>query len=149
MCFLSKYLRVKTSTLPGAGKGLFTTTEIKKGEIIIEYLGKRYTWKEVEDDTDNGYIYFIDNKNVIDASQDKKALGRYANDASGLQKIKGISNNTEYVQEDKRVFLRAKKLIPAGSEIFVSYGPEYWKQVRTNMKIDAQKKKKKPDKTAS
>ncbi len=100
------------------------------------------TWAEVEDDADNPYIYFIDEQNVIDASKDLKSLGRYANDAAGLTRVPGLKNNAEYYEEGNRVYIKAKTAIPAGSEIFVSYGKDYWKQVRENIKLDTAAKKK-------
>ncbi|PZR24775.1 MAG: SET domain-containing protein-lysine N-methyltransferase, partial [Azospira oryzae] len=48
MALLEKHLYVKKSTLPGAGKGLFTKVFIPKGTRIIEYKGEVLTWKEVE-----------------------------------------------------------------------------------------------------
>lgn len=137
----SKHLFVKTSTLPNAGKGLFTKVAIAKNEIITEYIGNLVTWKDVEQDVDNGYIFHINDEAVIDASKNKNSFGRYANDAAGLQRIKGIINNAEYLEEGTRVFIKAKKAIPAGGEVFVAYGPQYWKQVKENMKLDAQEKK--------
>lgn len=137
----SKRLFVKTSTLPNAGKGLFTKVAIAKNEIITEYIGNLVTWKDVEQDVDNGYIFHINDAAVIDASKNKNSFGRYANDAAGLQRIKGIINNAEYLEEGTRVFIKAKKAIPAGGEVFVAYGPQYWKQVKENMKLDAQEKK--------
>ncbi|MET0392057.1 MAG: SET domain-containing protein-lysine N-methyltransferase, partial [Chitinophagaceae bacterium] len=76
-----KQLVVKESTLPGAGKGLFTREFIPKGTRIAEYTGKVTTWKEVQhDEGRNGYIYYMTRNHVIDASKDKKVLARYAND---------------------------------------------------------------------
>ncbi len=137
-----KHLKVKTSTIPQSGKGLFTAIDVPKGTIITEYVGRRATWAEVEDDADNPYIYFIDENNIIDAAKDLKSLGRYANDAAGLTRVNGLKNNAEYYEEDNRVYIKAKILIPAGSEIFVSYGRDYWKQVRENIKLDTAVKKK-------
>lgn len=129
-------LLVKTSTLPNAGYGLFTKISFKKGDLVTEYKGRRRTWAQVEDDVDNGYIYHIDDDNVIDAKNNKNSFGRYANDAMGLQRVSGINNNAEYCEEDNRVFIRAKKNIPAGAEILVSYGRLYWKQVKDNLRED-------------
>jgi uncharacterized protein len=141
----SKKLLVKNSTLPDAGNGLFTTIDIAKGAIITEYLGRRCKWKDVEDDVDNGYIYHIDDDHVIDAAKNTKTFGRYANDAAGLQRVPGLNNNAVYHEEDNRVFIKATKNIKTGSEILVSYGRFYWKQVRDNMKIDTRwEKNKKP-----
>lgn len=143
MSVSAKYLKIKASTIPEAGKGLFTLVDLPKGAVIIEYIGRRTTWADVENDADNGYIYFIDEQNIIDASKDLKSLGRYANDAAGLTRVKGLKNNAEYYEEDNCVFIKAKAHIPAGSEIFVSYGRDYWKQIRDNIKIDKALKKKK------
>ena len=93
MALLEKHLQIKRSLIPGAGMGLFTTVFIPKGTRIVEYKGKMTTWKEVEHDYKNGYIYSIDSKHVIDAKTYKKALGRYANDANGLKKFKSLKNN--------------------------------------------------------
>lgn len=138
-----KHLKVKKSTIPNSGNGLFVTVDVSKGSIITEYMGRRTTWAAVEDDTDNAYIYHIDDNNVIDAKNDLASFGRYANDAAGFQRIPGIRNNAEYYEEDKRVFLRAKKNISAGCEVLVAYGREYWKQARANIRIEAQQKKRK------
>lgn len=142
MSLPAKHLKVKTSTIPQSGKGLFTTVAVPKGTVITEYVGRRATWADVEDDADNPYIYFIDEQNIIDASKDLKSLGRYANDAAGLTRVPGVKNNAEYYEEDNRVYIKAKAVIPAGSEIFVSYGKDYWNQVRENIKLDTATKKK-------
>jgi len=39
-----------------------------------------------------------------------------------------------------QVFIESLEDIPAGSEIFVSYGKEYWDVVKKNIKIDNKKK---------
>lgn len=143
MAFLEKELLVKPSTLPGAGQGLFTRSEIPAGTRIVEYKGKVTTWKEVKHDVDNGYLYVINDNHVIDAGKAKKALARYANDAKGLVRIKGISNNCKYVNDEGKVYIESVKSIPAGSEILVSYGKEYWDVVRHNIRVEKLKLAKK------
>jgi SET domain-containing protein len=143
MAFLEKQLYVKKSTLPNAGKGLFTKKFIPKGTRIVEYKGRTRTWKEVQADEDESpYIYYVKRNFVIDALNDKKALARYANDARGLARVKDINNNAEYIEEGVRVFIEATKDIPAGGEILVGYGPEYWQVIRHNIRIDEKEKKK-------
>jgi SET domain-containing protein len=141
MEFLGDKLKVKKSTLEGAGKGLFTTVDIPKGTRIVEYKGEVMTWKEARKDVDNGYIFFISNQRVINAANNAEELGRYANDASGLTRVKGITNNAEYVIEKGRAYIDAKKDIPKGSEIFVSYSKEYWDVIRENIRADKEKAK--------
>jgi len=138
MALLEKQLVIKRSTLPGAGKGLFTKKFIPKGSVIVEYKGKITSWKEVQHNNgENGYIYYVKRYHVIDAGSRPNELARYANDAKGLAQVRGLSNNAEYTEDGLRVFIAAKKDIPAGSEILVSYGKEYWAAIRHNHKIDA------------
>ena len=146
MALLEKDLVVKKSSIPASGKGLFTKVFIPKGTLIVEYKGRRTTWKEVDhDEGRNGYIYYVNRNHVIDAFPYKKALGRYANDAKGLEKIKGINNNCIYVyKKDKdAVFIESTKDIPPKSEILVDYGKEYWDVIRHNAKLSAQESKEK------
>lgn len=143
MAYLEKFLVIKNSTLPDAGKGLFTKKAIAAGTRITEYKGRVTTWKEVEDDHDNAYLFTVTDQHVIDARRALKSFARYANDARGFTRIKGITNNCIYVQdENNRVFLEAKRDIAAGGEIFVSYGNDYWKVMRENLKIELEKAKK-------
>ncbi|WP_276482046.1 SET domain-containing protein [Paraflavitalea pollutisoli] len=142
MELLEKQLKVKTSTIPGAGKGLFTSKSIPKGTRIVEYKGKASTWKDVEhNEGNNGYIYYVTRNLVLDAANDKTALARYANDARGIGRVKGITNNSEYINEGKRVFIEATKDIPANSEILVPYGPEYWQVIRHNIRVEKENEK--------
>jgi SET domain-containing protein len=143
MALLEKYLQVKRSKIPEAGKGLFTKQFIEKGTCIVEYKGRITTWKNVLDGKHfNGYVYFINRNHVIDAMRRKTAVARYANDARGHSKTKGVSNNSEFVVENKRVFIYAKKDILKGEEILVSYGSEYWKEVAKYKKSLMPEKKK-------
>ena len=142
MALLENQLVVKASTLPGSGKGLFTRKFIPRGTRIVEYKGRMTTWSEVKNDADNGYIYTIDNQHVIDAQNSVKTFGRYANDARGLVKIKGVTNNSTYVNDGNKVFIESIKDIPAGGEILVSYGKDYWDVIRQNKKIDRMNQRK-------
>ena len=139
----SMALKVKTSQLPNSGKGLFTTTSIKKGSKVIEYLGEIIDWKEYEkrvERDEDGYLFFINKKRCIDAFNTPEHIARFANDAEGLGRVKGLKNNCEYAIEDDRCFIVSTKDIAAGEEIFVSYTKEYWDCVRYNIKIGRYKK---------
>jgi len=136
MALLEKSLVIKRSTIPGAGKGLFTKQFIAKGARIVEYKGRTTTWKMVEQQKEfNAYVYYIKRDLVIDAKNYTKTFGRYANDANGISKLKRMTNNSRYIIDGKRVFIEATKDIDAGSEIFVSYGKEYWDIVRYNKRL--------------
>jgi SET domain-containing protein len=131
LSLLEKHLLVKKSSLPHAGKGLFTRVAITKGTRIVEYKGRVQSWREVKDqDGINGYLMYINRNVVINALPSIKTLGRYANDARGFIRVKGIRNNAEYVSEGKRCFIEATRSIQAGEEILVSYGKEYWRLMK-------------------
>jgi SET domain-containing protein len=134
MALLERHLIVKRSTLKGAGKGLFTTRDIPRGTKIVEYKGKVTKWKEVDSHEGlNGYIYYINKDHVIDARPTKAAVARYANDAKGIVRTDGIRNNCTYIIEGRKVFIKSMRLIPAGSELFVGYGKEYWDIIKENL----------------
>ena len=118
MPLLEKQLVVKRSTLKGAGKGLFTTKDIAKGAKIVEYTGKIPNWAAVDDRNGmNGYIYYVTRNHVIDAWYAKKALARYANDAKGLLRTDGLSNNCTYRIEGLRVYIYAMRNIAAKQQL--------------------------------
>ena len=134
MSLLEKQLEVKESNISGAGKGLFTNKFIPKGTRIVEYKGRIRTWKEVENEDSNYYIFYVTENHIIDAKRYRKSFARYINDAKGLKKIKGINNNAAFIIDGLKVFVDATKNIPAGEEILVGYGKEYWQVIRKNQK---------------
>ena len=137
MALLENELFTAVSQLPNAGLGLFTRQAILKNTIIVEYKGRVSAWKEVKEGKDfNGYVFYITRNTVIDAKRTTSAFARYANDAQGLSKVKGIVNNAVYDVKGKKAFIKASKNIPAGGEIFVAYGKEYWDTVKENIKIE-------------
>lgn len=133
MVLTKKNLFIKASNIPAAGKGLFTRDNIAKGTCIIQYKGIITSWKDANHANGaNPYIYYVNRNHVIDAMKHKKEYGRYVNDANGLVKVKGFSNNCYYVIEALKVFIEAKKDIAAGEEILVGYGKGYWDTIRQN-----------------
>jgi len=124
-------LYVKRSQIPGAGKGLYTDAPFKKDDYIIEYEGEQITWDEVMKRSENGrggYAFFITNKKCIDAFNRPDALARFANDARGLTRTPGLRNNALYAIKKGKPYIQATRNIKPGEEIFVSYGPDYWKE---------------------
>jgi SET domain-containing protein len=127
MAFYEKYLVLKKSTLPGAGKGLFTKTDIPKGKKIVEYKGRIVDWEKVKHtDGYNAYLFRLNRKQAIDAKPYLKSFARYANDARGLVKITGLRNNSEYIVEKNRCYITSIRKIHKGEEILVPYGKAYW-----------------------
>jgi len=135
MELLNQFLKIKTSTLPGCGKGLFTKIFIPKGTIITEHTGRITSLKDAVDaDCSNSYLFYVSRNHVIDAKDEHESFARYVNDANGLNKKEGLSNNSKYIKIGKRIFIEAIKDIPKNKEIFVSYGKEYWEVTGKNKK---------------
>jgi SET domain-containing protein len=131
MALLEKLLIVKKSKILGSGLGLFTTQKIMKGACIVEYKGRVEKWSEVKDqDGYNGYLLKLNSRWAINALPYKRALGRFANDAMGINRNDNLSNNAEFLIEGKRCFIFAKREIKPGEEILVSYGREYWNLIK-------------------
>jgi SET domain-containing protein len=95
----------------------------------------------VKEDKD-GYLFFISKKRCIDAYSTPRHMARYANDAAGLSRVKGLRNNSSYIIEDDKCFIVAERDIAAGEEIFVNYTKEYWDCIRYNIKNGLYKIKK-------
>lgn len=127
-------LKVKKSRLKGVGKGLYTTSPIKKGDIIVEYKGEKLSWKQClkrygKNINSAKYLFYISYKNVVDAQNTPDELARYANDAAGIKKQKGCENNAEYGVIKGKPYIIATRNIKAGEEIFVDYQQEYWESI--------------------
>jgi len=126
------HLYIADSTIPGSGKGLFTGEQIEKGTIIIEYTGDVTDWESVRYDVSNVYIYYINDNYVINAKERPEAIARYANDAHGVTRIKGLNNNSRFVNLRGKIFIKSTRLIRAGAEVLLNYGKGYWETVRKN-----------------
>ena len=111
------YFELRTSTIQGTGA--FATRTIKKGTRIIEYLGQRISWrtadKRYDDEKMNRhhtFLFTIDDKTCIDAAVN-------GNDARFINH--SCDPNCEAINDRKRIFIDAKKTIPAGTELVYDY----------------------------
>src|SRR6187402_1632402 len=116
-------LIVKKSRLPGAGKGLFTTKAIRKDSKIIEYRGEIIGYNEYRQRArreEDQYLFYLRQDLCIDAMYTLQYKARYANDAAGITRIKGMRNNSDYVIFGDKCFIVASRDIKKGEEIFVN-----------------------------
>ncbi len=130
-------LIIKKSRLPGAGKGLYTTKAISKESKIIEYRGEIIGYNEYRRRTRNEqdqYLLFVRMELCIDAMHTPQYKARYANDAAGITRLKGVKNNSDYVLFGDKCFIVASRNIKAGEEILVNYTKSYWSYMRKRMK---------------
>ena len=113
---------------------------------MIEYRGEIINWKEYEkrvaEDKD-GYLFYINRNRCIDAFSTPHYKARYANDAAGLSRVKGMKNNCSYQIFGNKCFIVAERDIAPGEEILVDYTREYWDCIRYNIKNGLYGKKKK------
>lgn len=127
-------LAVKPSGLPNAGNGLFVYDPVPAGTRIAEYTGKEVDAIEYDRREEGAYGYKLEPPNddvVIDAASTQSSVARYANDCRDDQEAQNLcETNAEFVEDDTgndvKVFLEATQNIPAGGEVFLDYGPEYW-----------------------
>ncbi len=131
-------LIIKKSKLPGAGKGLYTTKAINKESKIIEYRGEIIGYKEYRRRArkeEDHYLFYLRRELCIDALHTPHYKARYANDAAGITRVKGLRNNSDYIIYGDKCFIVASRNIKAGEEIFVNYTNAYWKSMRKRMKV--------------
>jgi uncharacterized protein len=125
---LDEFLKIKKSTIPGAGKGVFTKIDIKKGDVITELVGPIITTKEYNalSDLEQNYTFYISRNSILNSYPATEQFARYINDANGSSKTRK-KNNTEFLVKRKRVYIVATTNIKKDSELFVDYGEDYWK----------------------
>ena len=117
-------LTVADSTLPGAGKGLFTLQRIEVDDYLCSYDGKRLSKEDLPRPLgpENDYIWSNRGESVIiDAFHHLSCFGRYANDALYDHKCSAM-----IIMHKGKVKLRATRDILPNEEIFVHYGGGYW-----------------------
>lgn len=101
-----------------AGLGLFAGEKIKKGELIIEYIGNILTKEEADKVNTNQYLFEVNRNKTIDGSV-RWNIARYCNHACEE------AANAESEIKKGRVFIQAVKDIEAGDEIVYDYGEEF------------------------
>ena len=99
-----------------SGLGLFATLDIKKGTVIIEYIGNIIDDKEAERKHKTMYIFEIKKNVNIDGSP-RWNIGRYVNYS--------CDPNSETENRKNRIYVIATKNIKAGDEITYDYGEEF------------------------
>ena len=131
---LKEGLRVTKSTIAAAGLGLFAARDFKKGEHIADYTGDRLALRA--DSIGGAYVLQMTKREGIDAARTNAGYGRWVNDPRGS----GREANTEFVVNTKTRSgrVRATRNIAKGTEIFVSYGADYWKVFGPQAKLPMQ-----------
>lgn len=136
-------LRLAPSQIPHAGLGVFTDSNIPAGARIDEYCGML---------RDHGGAYALEVRSglVIDGGVWPRCYMAMLNDCSYIAPVyirrkkrridvtpavyydasgRVLSVNCEFVvyASEKRAYVHALVDIPAGAELFVAYGDDYWR----------------------
>ena len=127
-------LRIKKSTIPGAGYGLFATKTFKKGEEITSIRFKRITKTQLEKlyKKDMAPYTFKITKKTDRLSGDSACVRNapsYANDKKDKKKSNCIfrvwrENNKTFASLYTTKVIRGSREKPV--ELFYFYGDEYW-----------------------
>jgi hypothetical protein len=114
-------LRIKRSSVPRAGMGLFAERNFKPNEVVAQYTGDRVP---LGDDSGGPYYLALTRGEAIDAARTNSGPGRWANDPRGTKT--GANVRFCLNHRTRQATLRANKHIPKGSELLVKYGASYW-----------------------
>jgi uncharacterized protein len=102
------------------GRGVFATRTIRKGAVIIEYRGDRTTWEDASEragrrheDPEHTFIFELSDGKVIDGGSHGNAA-RWINHSCS-------PNCSTFEDDDRRVFIQARRTIRAGEELTYDY----------------------------
>ena len=125
-----RHLEIRTSTIPHAGNGVFTTVAIPKGAYLGAYTGEFITEEEFRRRSAASRWQYM--MGLLDCAKPH---------SGGLVTIDGINGNAftrmnyaptefqnvrfEKICEAPFVRILALRDIPAGEELWVDYGPKY------------------------
>jgi hypothetical protein len=101
-----------------SGLGLFAGEDIRKGEMIIEYIGNILSKEEADKKVASQYLFEVSRNKTIDGTP-RWNIARYCNHACEE------AANAESDIRKGRVFIVAVKNIKAGEEIVYDYGEEF------------------------
>ena len=112
--------RIQTRRSGVHGKGVFALVDIAEGETLIEYVGEVISWPEAQrrhphnpEDPNHTFYFHIDEDHVIDALFGGNS-SRWINHSCDA--------NCEADEQERRIFIKARRNILAGEELNYDYG---------------------------
>jgi uncharacterized protein len=102
------------------GLGLFANTTFKRGDRIIEYTGEKITTDEANE-RGGQYLFELNKKWTIDG-RGREHLARYINHSCAPNCKAEISD------DEKHIYIYAKRAITPGEELTYNYGKEFWNE---------------------
>ena len=113
---------IRTSTIEGAGLGLFARHAIGKEDTIGYYTGEVITEKEFHDPTRpfSAYVMWVTKDHILVGEGPKANYTRYINHDGEPNAFLVVSCRW------KTARFQALRDIEPGEEIFFDYGEDYW-----------------------
>jgi len=120
--FTDKDFEIRTSTIEGAGRGLFAKVAINEGDTIGYYTGKPMSEEEFhrEDRPFNAYVLWVCRTCIIDGEGEGSNYTRFINHSDDPNAFLVVSSRW------KTARFEALREIKPGEEIFFNYGEDYW-----------------------
>eukprot|EP00928_Gymnodinium_smaydae_P022998 TRINITY_DN19146_c0_g2_i1.p1 TRINITY_DN19146_c0_g2~~TRINITY_DN19146_c0_g2_i1.p1 ORF type:complete len:211 (-),score=65.82 TRINITY_DN19146_c0_g2_i1:182-763(-) len=134
-------VKVKKSTMKGAGQGLFATSPVLTGTKLPHfYDGKRLTHKEflklkdfsyvmgLKGATPKSKVFAVDARLLVDGNP-----LRYVNGAKTAAQRRRINCKMQCMSD--KVYYITTKPVRAGEEFVVDYGENYWNGMAYNSRL--------------
>ena len=113
---------IRTSTIEGAGMGLFARHAISEKDTIGYYTGEVITEKEFHDPNRpfSAYVMWVTKDHILVGEGPKANYTRYINHNDEPNAFLVVSSRW------KTARFQALRDIEPGEEIFFNYGDDYW-----------------------
>jgi len=121
-------LQVKSSTIQGAGKGLFYVGKqnFPKGKKIVDYSAKTITRSA---HPTSAYDLQVSEGRYLNADDPSNYVGRYINDGRNprINNVRFTKGTRIYEKNNRFVVpIYSTKVIKPNTELFMPYGRLYW-----------------------
>ncbi len=107
---------IRKSTIRNGGFGVFAVKDYSPGDVVETCLLVKEKKSSNVLDSSIGDYMFSDSRGEYTSMGSCAVINSHEKDPDVKWKIKG-----------RRLTMRAVKSIPAGKEVFTTYGPRYWK----------------------
>ncbi|KAG5186346.1 hypothetical protein JKP88DRAFT_154599, partial [Tribonema minus] len=111
-------LRVRQSTVPIAGYGLFATAKMPQGETVDVYAGKVAAFVN---DAEGDYLISVKDVHTIDARARQSCIARYINHSDHNANCRFVY--FESPGKHMHVIVQTIHDVQKDEELFVDYGP--------------------------
>ena len=124
-------LKIKPSQIPNSGNGVWTYTFIPKGTRIGYYEGRVLC----DENQITDYSFTLNKKWFVDGLQFPRSIIAMINDVYNTNlktncefdvQTRDINTGELLLGKNRRVFLASTEDIHEGTELFASYGDDYW-----------------------